>query len=362
VGEIIRYGIVGTGMMGCEHIRNIRLLPGARITAIADPVEASLGWADASLGDATPARFRSVEELAEKGEIDAVVIASPNNTHRDTIAPLFERGVAILCEKPLATTIEDARWIADRAAAHPAPVWTGMEYRYMPPMARFVADVHAGRVGHLHMLAMREHRFPFLVKVGDWNRFSRNTGGTMVEKCCHFFDLMRLIVQSEPVRVFCSGAMDVNHRDERYDGARPDIIDNSYTVVDFANGVRAMLDLCMFADGAEHQEEVSATGDTARLDVIVPPGDLVFSPRVGFRAEEAVTRERIAVDEAALSAGSHHGATYHQHEAFARAVCGEGPVEVTAEDGLRAVAIGIAAETSARERRVVEMAELGFPA
>ena len=73
VGELIRYGIVGTGMMGCEHIRNIRLLPNAVITAIADPVETSLGWADASLGDARPQRFRSAEELAEKGEIDAVV-------------------------------------------------------------------------------------------------------------------------------------------------------------------------------------------------------------------------------------------------------------------------------------------------
>ena len=66
---------------------------------------------------------------------------------------------------------------------------------------------------------------------------------TMVEKCCHFFDMMRLITGSEAVRVYCSGAMDVNHLDERYDGETPDIIDNSYTTVDFANGVRAMLDL-----------------------------------------------------------------------------------------------------------------------
>ena len=87
--------------------------------------------------------------------------------------------------------------------------------------------------GRLQMLAIREHRFPFLKKVGDWNRFSKNTGGTMVEKCCHFFDLMRLIVKAKPVRVFCSGAMDDNHQDERYDGKKPDIIDNSYTVVEF---------------------------------------------------------------------------------------------------------------------------------
>jgi predicted dehydrogenase len=356
--ETIRYGIVGTGMMGCEHIRNIRLIPGAHITAIADPVESSLGWADASLGDERPARFRSAEEMAERGEIDAVVIASPNNTHREVLAPLFDRSVAILCEKPLATTLPDARWIVEQAENRTAPFWTGMEYRYMPPVAEFVRQVHGGRVGALHMVSMREHRFPFLVKVGDWNRFTRNTGGTMVEKCCHFFDLMRLITRSEAVRVYCSGAMDVNHRDELYDGETPDILDNSFTVVDFADGTRAMLDLCMFAEGVEHQEEISATGDKARLDVLVPPGDLVFSPRVPFGTARQVERTPVAIDKAAMAAGSHHGATFHQHEAFARAVRGDGPVEVTALDGLHAVAIGTAAEISAREKRVVTLTEL----
>ncbi|WP_298688656.1 Gfo/Idh/MocA family oxidoreductase [uncultured Sphingomonas sp.] len=354
----IRYGVVGTGMMGCEHIRNIVLLPNTSITAIADPVENSLGWADASLGEQRPARFRTVEELAEKGEVDAVIVASPNYTHRAVLAPLFERGVAILCEKPLATTIADARWIVKRAADHAAPFWTGMEYRYMPPMARFIEQVHDGRVGQLHMLSIREHRFPFLVKVGDWNRFARNTGGTMVEKCCHFFDLMRLIVQSEAVRVYCSAGRDVNHRDERYGGEAPDIIDNSYTVVDFANGVRAMLDLSMFAEGVAHQEEVSATGDAARLDVLVPPGELVFSPRVPFGTAKAIERELVVVEDAAMAAGSHHGATYYQHVAFAAAVRGGGSVDVSAEDGLRAVEIGVAAERSAREKRVVEITEI----
>jgi predicted dehydrogenase len=276
------------------------------------------------------------------------------------LEPLFDAGVAILCEKPLATTLEDARWVAERAAGHAAPFWTAMEYRYMPPVVEYIDQLRAGRIGRLQMLSIREHRFPFLKKIGDWNRFSRNTGGTMVEKCCHFFDLMRFITGAEAVRVYCSGAMDVNHLDERYDGARPDIIDNSYTVVDFANGVRAMLDLCMFAEGSENQEEITAVGDKARLDVLIPEGALVFSPRVGFRNPKRVERQVVEVDEAALKAGSHHGSTFYEHQKFIAAVRGEGPVEVTAADGLAAVAIGAAAEISARERRAVEMAELGF--
>ena len=362
MGKSVRYGLVGTGMMGIEHIHNLAITPGAELVAIADPFDGSLARAKSALGEraGTVTEFADAAALAASGLVDAVIVASPNFTHRKVLEPLFGAGLHILCEKPVATTIDDARWIVDRAAATPGIFWTAMEYRYMPPATEFIAQVHSGRTGQLRMLSIREHRFPFLVKVDDWNRFSENSGGTMVEKCCHFFDLMRLIVRAEAVRVYCSGAMDVNHLDERYDGRTPDIIDNSYTIVDFANGVRAMLDLSMFADGAENQEEIAAVGDRARLEVLIPSGDIVYSPRVGFRSDKAVERTHIAVDEAALNAGSHHGATWYQHQKFIAAVRGEGAVEVSAEDGLRAVAIGTAAEISAREKRVVAMSELGF--
>lgn len=361
MAEVVRYGLVGTGLMGLEHIRNLAITPGATVTAIADPEEKSLGWARDALGEraANVSAFADSAALARSGLVDAVIVASPNYTHRSVLEPLFDEGLAILCEKPLATTLEDARWVAERVAAADAPFWTAMEYRYMPPVSAFIDEVHEGRIGPLRMLSIREHRFPFLRKVGDWNRFAVNTGGTMVEKCCHFFDLMRLIIRSEAVRVYCSGAMDVNHLDERYDGRAPDIIDNSYTTVEFANGVRAMLDLCMFADGAEQQEEITAVGDRARLDVLIPAGEIAYSPRVGRGSPKQVDRRIVPVDEAALRAGTHHGSTFYEHQRFNAAVRGAGPVEVTARDGLMAVAIGAAAEISIREKRVVEMSELG---
>jgi predicted dehydrogenase len=361
LGEQVRYGLVGTGMMGIEHLNNLAITPGAVVTALADPVQTSLGWARGALGERADkaTAFDSVGALAASGLCDAVIVASPNFTHRSVLEPLFDAGLHILCEKPLATTVADSRWIVERAAQTDKIFWTAMEYRYMPPAAEFIAQIHEGGIGTLRMLSIREHRFPFLPKVGDWNRFSENTGGTMVEKCCHFFDLMRLIVQSEAVRVYCSGAMDVNHLDEAYGGKRPDIIDNSYTTVDFANGVRAMLDLSMFADGAENQEEIAAVGDKARLEVLIPEGAIVHSPRVGFRQPKNVSRRVVHTDETALNAGSHHGSTFYEHRKFNAAVRGEGPVEVTARDGMMAVAIGAAAELSAREKRVVTMEEMG---
>ena len=355
----LRFGIAGVGMMGREHIRNLKLHPEAQIVALQDPVADSRERGVKQFGQPV-ATYETVEQMLAEAKLDAVLVVSPNYTHRQILTPLFAAGLNILCEKPLCTTVEDARWAAEQAKAHKAVFWTGMEYRFMPPAARFITAIKGGNVGRLVQFSIREHRFPFLEKVGDWNRFSRNTGGTMVEKCCHFFDLMRLVVQAEPVRVFCSGAMDVNHLDERYGGEQPDIIDNSFTVVDFANGVRAMLDLSMFAEGSEEQEALTAVGDKAKLEAFIPSGDLVHSPRVPLGQPKQAVRTHVPVDPTILKAGTHHGSTYYQIEAFIDAVRGRGPVQVTADDGLRAVAMGAAAETSAREKRVVEMSELGF--
>ncbi len=350
MAERLRYGVIGTGMMGIEHIKNLGLVPGAELVAFADPHEESRRWARLVVGDG-PDEHADARALLDDPQVDAVVIATPNHTHRAVLEDAFASGKHLLVEKPLCTTVEDARWVASRAAVHPGVVWTAMEYRYMPPVARLLEELRNGTVGRLRMLAIREHRFPFLPKVGNWNRFARNTGGTLVEKCCHFFDLMRLAVGSEAVRVYASGGMDVNHLDERYDGERPDILDNAYVIVDFANGVRALLDLCMFAEGSRNQEEVVATGDRGKLECFVPESSLV----IGHRNPRKVERFEVPVDPKLLAAGFHHGSTYYEHVRFFAAVTEGAPVEVTAEDGLRAVEIGAAAERSVQEGRPIAL-------
>ena len=103
-----------------------------------------------------------------------------------------------------------------------------------------------------------------------------------------------------------------------------------------------------------------AVGSEARLECLIPAGDLVFSPRTGFMQPKAAERTHISVDELALKSGSHHGSTFYEHQKFYSAIINKTPVEVSAHDGMMAVAIGTAAEISAREHRVVTMDELGF--
>jgi predicted dehydrogenase len=353
--DTIQFGIIGTGMMGCEHIRNLNAIPGVRVTAIADPHEKSRSLGKLAAGGSCEV-YEDYRGLLERAPVDAVVIATPNHTHYEVLEAVFATRKHVLVEKPLCTEIGHCLRVIERAAKHPGLVWVGMEYRFMRPVSRLVEEVHAGTVGRVRMIAIREHRFPFLPKVGHWNRFSRNTGGTLVEKCCHFFDLMNLITEQRPRQVFASGGIDVNHLNERYEGEVPDILDNAYVIVDFDRGARGLLDLCMFAENSTHEMEIAATGDRGKAEAFLPLHELVLTWR--NRTERTTTQ--FQVDPHGRQLGVHHGATLLEHVAFQDAIrSGRKPI-VSVEDGALAVAVGCAAEQSVKQGRPVALGELGF--
>jgi predicted dehydrogenase len=353
LSEEIRYGVIGSGMMGLEHINNVKAIEGARVVAVADPDPQSRKFGKHTAGIDDAMVFENHRDLLAANVCDAVVVVTPNHTHADVMEDVLAAGVHVLVEKPLGTTVAECRRILKAAEGHPGVVWMGLEYRYKPPIAALIDAVHSGAAGDVKMVAIREHRFPFLPKVGNWNRFSENTGGTLVEKCCHFFDLMMLIGESRPVRVYASGAQDVNHLDESYDGRVPDIIDNAYVVVDFENGARGMLDLCMFAEGSRNEQELAVTGDVGKVEAFVPEAVI----RLGRRFERTV-EERPVADDHVVYAGLHEGASYLEHIDFVDAIRNGKPPKVTLEDGLMAVAVGQAGHLSIAEGRPVMMSEV----
>ncbi|MGR3503220.1 Gfo/Idh/MocA family protein [Pseudaestuariivita sp.] len=353
--KVINYGIIGCGMMGQEHLRNIALLQGARVAAIYEPDEIMAQAAKAIAPNAQ--MMESVWALLSRDDLDCLLVASPNYLHVSQLEEIAARNpLPLLIEKPLFTDPDDAPRVRAIGESYPAPIWVAMEYRYMPPIQTFAEQVQRA-TGGVKMLTIREHRFPFLPKVGDWNRFNRYTGGTLVEKCCHFFDLMRFVLKAEPVRVMASAGQEVNHLAERYGGETPDIWDSAYVIVDFDSGARAMLELCMYAEGARYQEEISAVGPNGKIEAFVPgPGrfwpthlgvppvpQVIVSPRQP-KGPQVV---EIPVDPTILDAGDHNGSTFYQHARFLDVVRRGGRPEVSLIDGLRAVEMGMAAQSSA---------------
>ncbi len=359
----LRFGIIGSGMMGVEHIHNLNALDGVDVVAVADPDEGSRAW---GIRDASPAGARGYadyREMLADDILDAVVVATPNMTHVDVMRDVLAYdGLHVLIEKPLATTVDGCKEIIAAADGRTGVVWMGLEYRYMPAVARLVAEVRQGTVGAPRMVSIREHRFPFLPKVKDWNRFNRNTGGTLVEKTCHHFDLMHVILRESPVRVAGFGGQDFNHLDERYDGQIPDIWDAAYVIVEFESGARAMLDLCMYAEASEHQEEIAVVGDRGKVEAFTPSiarytYDRRQLVRVGARLRTTVQTEEVT-DERIQYHGGHYGASFLELMLMRDAIRNATPPEVTLGDGLRSVAIAEAAQRAIREKRVVELSEV----
>jgi myo-inositol 2-dehydrogenase / D-chiro-inositol 1-dehydrogenase len=350
----IRYGIVGCGSMGREHIENIKALPGAQVTAIADTVESSR---DAALALCTtpPHVFEDHRALLASGLCDAVVIATPNFTHIAVMRDALATDLHILIEKPVVTKMEDGIELMRLAQGKKGIVWVAQEYRYMPPVAEMIRMAHAGDVGRIQQVSIREHREPFYPKVGDWNRFSANTGGTLVEKCCHYFNLMDLVLGEKPQRVFASGGQRVNHLDERYEGRTPDILDSAFVIVEYPSGARAMLDLCMFAENSIDSEHITVVGDAGKLESLLPALTLRHGKREDWGTrkvwgEPSGSGKGVSVrrvwDTNIKYAGQHFGASYIEHQRFAAAIRAGSAPEVSLEDGLRSVATGLAAHRS----------------
>ena len=366
MSKSLRYGFIGCGMMGQEHLRNLAMIEDTEVTMIYEP---DAGMRDLSSRLVPKVLFAECEEEVIRAEnVDALVITSPNLLHcrqLETISKI--RPMPVLVEKPVCTSLEQL-WALQRIGKnYPLPIWVAMEYRYMPPISRLVEEVHSGKtLGKITSLSIREHRYPFLKKVGDWNRFNENTGGTLVEKCCHFFDLMCFILQSEPVRVYGSGAQNLNHLDEHYDGRVPDILDNAFVVVDFASKQRAMLDLNMFADGSWYQESIVVIGSQAKVECQIP-GPTRFWPKESLgesptprltlspRDPKGPKTLEIPVDPKLLEAGDHNGSTFYQHVRFAKVLRGEQSVEVSLQDGLKAVLIGLAAHRSIETGKAIDL-------
>ena len=361
----LRYGVIGVGSMGREHISNIKVMDGADVTAISDPFQPSIAAASEMVPGAKV--FSDHRALLDSGLIDAVVIATPNDTHTAVLKDALATDLAVFVEKPLATTVEDLKSILSWDQKRSALTWMGLEYRFMPPVTEAILRAKEGEAGKIHQISIREHREPFYPKVDNWNRFTERTGGTLVEKCCHYFNLMDLVIGQQPTRVFASGGQSVNHLDEKYDGQQANMLDNAYVILEYANGARGMLDLCMFGEGSFDKEILTIVGDQGKIESFLPSQVVRSSRRdaIGSLDNWASGASRARGSETKIVhnydvkyMGHHYGASYIEHLKFRDAILNSTPAEVTLQDGISSVVTGLAAHKSINEGRAVAISEL----
>ena len=352
--------IVGAGMMGREHLRVSQLLGWADVQGIVDPDGGSLEWACSDwrlLTDAPLTIYRDLSEACLDDAVDAIVIATPNHTHLDVLHAVAKSGKPLLLEKPMATTLADAMDIVNLAREYPAVIQLGMQYRFKAQYVEALQAVAKSTLGQVKTVAMSEYRPPFLDKVDQWNKFNRYSGGTLVEKCCHYFDLINVVAQSRPRRVYASGGRAVNFLDFEWRGELSDIDDHAMTIIDYDNGVRASFTLNMFCQ--ELYEELVVVGEAGRL---VASEHASFQPDTASKAELLVE----VPDHPAyrgvpvgypdwIEASGHYGATFFEHIAFNLQLAGQAVDAATPEQALWSLIVASAAQHSMQIGREVDV-------
>ncbi|AXJ08938.1 Gfo/Idh/MocA family protein [Arthrobacter sp. PM3] len=145
----LRSGIIGTGFMGSVHAHAVRAA-GGEVSAIAGSSHASGEAAAAALGARTAAE--SPEALIVRDDVDVIHICTPNATHADLARKAVAAGKAVICEKPLATSVEDARELTDLADRAGVVAAVPFVYRFYPAVREARDRILRGDAGRLWLL------------------------------------------------------------------------------------------------------------------------------------------------------------------------------------------------------------------
>ncbi len=349
---IHRLVVIGTGTIGQEHMRVASLLGRAAIHGIYDTQVHSMDVAEANFktySDQPLVRYPDLQSACMDSEVDAIFICTPNHTHFGILELAIQSGKPIFLEKPMATSLQDAAAILTLADRYQSFIQIGLQYRYK---AQYIEAFHEAKsrcsLGEIKTIAVSEYRPPFLDKVGQWNKYNANSGGTLVEKCCHYFDLINLMAEAQPIRVYASGGQAVNFVDFDYQGQTSDIDDHAYVIIDYANGTKANFTLNMFSQ--DFTEEMVVTGTHGRL---VAKEVFNFHQQRGANARIAIESGELGASRqmdlsypALIEQSGHHGATYYEHIAFMDQLEGKSVDAATPLQGLWSMIVASAAQAS----------------
>ena len=350
-----RYAIVGTGSRSLMYLDAIATTHAdcAELVALGDTNPGRVGFAAARLaghGSGTVARFEPGELAAAIAEhrVDRVIVTSPDATHAGHIATAVDAGADVIVEKPLCTD----RAAVDRIVA--AVERTGREvvvtfnYRYSPRNTALKRVIQSGRIGtvtsvHFEWVLDTAHGADYFRR---WHRRKEISGGLLVHKSTHHFDLVNWWLADAPVRVFASGGLrfygaanasrrglgarpergsvDSPHRDafsldlrddpllkglyydqEQFDGYRRDedvfdethtgitIEDNLSVVVDYADGASMAYSLCAHSPWEGYTVRVNGTAGRAELTV-VERGAVLFDEKGRVTVDPSASPDGVA--------------------------------------------------------------------
>jgi scyllo-inositol 2-dehydrogenase (NAD+) len=329
-------GVLGVGEMGKRHAENLRrLVPEARLVAIAD---ASAERARIVAEELEIENWYSnLESMLERKDIDAVLIATPDKFHAKAVETAVRAGKDVLCEKPLALNLADARGAIDAVAKSGRRLQVGFMRRYDPAYAAAMKRIQAGEIGVPVI-------FKSLGRDKEWGPIaayaSRINGMIFYTNTIHDFDLARWMMQDEVSTVHAYTTTTT----------RPELATHGDLVASVVN-----LSYRHGAIGNVESYAQAVYGYDVRTEIIgskgsIFVGSLQHSPAVFLTARGG---ERSLADHFLTRFAD---AYLTEVRDFVHNMLHDLAPRVTGDDGLKALAIAVAAEKSYLQAKPIEVA------
>jgi scyllo-inositol 2-dehydrogenase (NAD+) len=327
---------IGTGRAGMVHAVNFRWhVPHARLVAV---VDADLDRASRAAGELhLEGAFATLEEALAAGDVDAVVITTPTFTHEPLVRAAAERGLHVLCEKPMALTVRECDAMIEACASAGVTLQLGFMRRFDPPFQQAKRQLDDGAIG-TPLMVRSLTRGPGLPPA--WANDIATSNGMLAEVNSHDFDTVRWLSGAEYVEVHARASA-LKRPDLR--SSLPDFYDVAVVSATMSSGAFGIIDGVCPAD----------YGYDARAEIVGSAG-VLFAGDIRSPGAARVTRDGGAVGPHYTSWRERFADAYRAEAAhFVECIRGGAAPLVGGSDGRAAVAAVLAANRSIREGRPI---------
>lgn len=190
--KTVNFALIGTGVIGKNYLISVKTINNAAITAVCDTNETALKEAISG----TPGMFGTTDyrKLLEKSDIDAVIVATNDQSHRMITVDALKAGKHVLCEKPMALTDEDCRAMLEAERKTKAKLMIGQVCRYTPSFKKAKELVEKGEIGDLFFVESEyAHDYSKIPGMKGWRTDEVNLRNPVTGGGCHAVDLLRWI-------------------------------------------------------------------------------------------------------------------------------------------------------------------------
>lgn len=328
----VKVAVIGVGSMGRNHARVYSELPSASLVGVAD---VDLSLAESVASNYASRAYASYQHMLEAERPDAVSIAVPTADHEQVALDALEAGCHLLIEKPITSTVAQGQGLVDKARALDRKLMVGHIVRFNPAIQELKRRLRNDELGRIFQVVCR--------RVGPFPPRIRDVG-VVVDLASHDLDLMRYLLEMEPLRVYAEIERRIHTQHE----------DLLLALLRFPSGVSGSLEINWLTP--LKVREVWLLGERGMYRVDDLTQDIYFYENAAVNGEFwSALRTLKGVSEGAMTRYplQRYEPLKAELDSFIQAVVDDTPVPVSGEEGLASLRIALALVESGRSNQVV---------